>query len=323
MTGEDRPSVLFVTSELIGPFKNGGIGTATTGLIETVAGMGCRTTVLYTGAIWHVEIDMAPWIRRYARIGVELVALTLSDMRGLAGPMRDEGLGSAYLVYRFLETRRFDIVHFNETLGEGMYVLAAKHLGLGFADSWLALGLHSPTRWIRRLNRQKMDSLIYAAFDAMERVSIRSADLLWGPSDYLLDELRGAGWALPPETLRQQYVMPTPALFEPDPAKFAQADALPPQRRVQPIEEIVFFGRLEERKGLRLFCAAVEGLKDRLAERGVAVTFLGKPVQQDGGSTPTNGSAGRPNPGVSPGGWRRGWASPRPWPICAHAPASR
>jgi len=129
------PSVLVVTSELVGPFKNGGIGTATTGLVETLAGMGCPTTVLYTGAIWHVEIDMAPWIESWRRIGVEVVPLTLGDMKRLAGPVRDQGLGSAWLVYEFLRGRHFDIVHFNDTLGEGMLALAAKHLGAAFAGT--------------------------------------------------------------------------------------------------------------------------------------------------------------------------------------------
>ncbi len=139
------PSVLFVTSELIGLFKNGGIGTATTGLIETVAGMGCPTTVLYTGAIWHLEVDRKPWIEHYRAIGVELIILSLAGMRGLAGPVRDQGLGSAYLVYEFAKRRRFDIIHLNDALGEGMYVLAAKRLGIGFSDTLTVLGLHGPT----------------------------------------------------------------------------------------------------------------------------------------------------------------------------------
>ena len=40
------------------------------------------------------------------------------------------------------------------------------------------------------------------------------------------------------------------------------------------IDELVFFGRLETRKGLWLFCEALDRLSDRL--RGKTVTFLGK-----------------------------------------------
>jgi len=40
--------------------------------------------------------------------------------------------------------------------------------------------------------------------------------------------------------------------------------------------EIVFFGRIEERKGIRVFCNALQQLNDFLADRNITVTFLGK-----------------------------------------------
>jgi len=280
-----QPSVLIVTSEMIGPFKNGGIGTATTGLIETVAGIGCPTTVLYTGAIWHLEISMTQWVRSYAAIGVELIPLSLKEMRDVAGPLCDHGFGAAYLVYAFLRRRRFDIVHFNDTLGEGMYALIAKHLGIAFGDTRMYLGLHSPTRWIYRLNGQKMDHLYHAVFDAMERVSILASDAPWGPSAYLVRDLRDDGLTIPVEPVIRQYVLPTSRLFEPHPNKFSEADMPPPSRRAHPIEEIVFFGRLENRKGLRVFCDALDLIADQIVTARVRVTFLGKPVEQSDGPT--------------------------------------
>jgi glycosyltransferase involved in cell wall biosynthesis len=279
------PSVLFVTSEMIGPFKNGGIGTATSGLIETVAGMGCPTTVLYTGAIWHVEIKIQRWINHYAQIGVELIPMPLQQMCRIAGPVVQYGVGSAYLVYQFLKQRRFDVIHFNDTLGEGMYALTAKHLGIALSGTRIYLGMHGPTSWAYRLNGEPMDRMHDAAFDAMERVSIEAADAPWGPSAYLVRDLRAHDFVIPVEPVVRQLVMPTPRLFDPDPAKFAEADQLKPPRQVRPVEEIVFFGRLERRKGLLTFCDALDLLADRLSASGIRVTFLGKPVQQHGGST--------------------------------------
>ncbi len=274
------PSVLVVTSELVGPFRNGGIGTATTGLVETLAGAGCQVTVLYTGAIWHIEIDMDPWVESYRRIGVELVALALDDMKRLAGPVAEQGLGSAWLVHEFARVRQFDIIHVNDTLGEGMLLLTARHLGAEYRRTTVMVGLHSPTRWVMRLNRQLANNPVYAAFDWAERISVKSADRLWGPSRYLLDWIRAEGWTLPAPVEQRYYVMPTAELFEPGTDKFERADAPPAPRRIDPVAEIVFFGRLEERKGLRSFCAALDRLGDRLSGAGVHVTFLGKPVQQ-------------------------------------------
>src|SRR6185436_12265757 len=88
---------------------------------------------------------------------------------------------------------------------------------------------------------------------------------LWSPSRYLLDWVASRGFELPRQTYVQQYVMP-----EPPAAGVARGRTAPPK-------EIVFFGRLEERKGLRLFCNAVQAMAGELARRGIAVTFLGKP----------------------------------------------
>src|SRR5581483_2252108 len=75
-----RPAVCIVTSELIGPFKNGGGGTATTGVAECLAADGLPVTVLYTGTIWQPHIALTPCIRHYAARGIELESLSLDDM---------------------------------------------------------------------------------------------------------------------------------------------------------------------------------------------------------------------------------------------------
>ena len=261
-----RPSVCIVTAELIGPFKNGGIGTATTGLAETLAAEGLRVTILYTGAMWSPEVSLVEWKRRYAALGIELEALTLDDTRELAGVLRDRGFPAPWLIYRYLSERRFDVIHFNDCCGEGSLAFAAKKLGLAFRDTLLVLGLHSPSRWVLELNQTLPAAVIFPAYDYAERLSIASADLLWSPSEYLLDWIRERGFEVPPRTVLQQYVLPLRR--EPPPVRYGRTD---------PPRELVFFGRLEERKGLRVFCNAVHLLRDELAARDVTVTFLGKP----------------------------------------------
>ena len=115
--GAARPKVCIVTSEIVGPFKNGGIGTSMTGLAESLAAAGFPVTVLYTGAIWNPDAAMDEWRRRYKRIGIDLVWLTLNDMARVAGPVKDCGFGAPFLVYDYLRDNRFDIVHFNDCMG--------------------------------------------------------------------------------------------------------------------------------------------------------------------------------------------------------------
>ncbi|MBV9263135.1 MAG: glycosyltransferase, partial [Candidatus Eremiobacteraeota bacterium] len=270
VTSPVRPSVCIVTSELIGPFKNGGVGTSMTGLAETLAAEGLPVTVLYTGAIWSPDVRLKPWIEHYAERGIELLALSIDETKTIDGPMKQLGFVTPWLVYERLRERRFDVIHFNDCCGEGSLCLAAKALGIAFDDTLLAVALHSPSRWVFDLNHILPANRTCAAFDYAERLSLACADVVWSPSRYLLDWVSARGFELPKQTYIQQYVLP------------GQGSPSVTYGRTAPPKEIVFFGRLEERKGLRLFCNAVQSLADDLARGGITVTFLGKPEQCGG-----------------------------------------
>jgi glycosyltransferase involved in cell wall biosynthesis/predicted O-methyltransferase YrrM len=259
-----RPTVCIVTSELIGPFQNGGVGTAMTGLAELLAQEGLNVTVLYTGTLWAPDVSLARWTKHYAERGIELISVSLEQAKTLEGPLKDHGLIAPWLIYQELRKRHFDVIHFNDCCGQGALALAAKALGIAFDGSLLVVALHSPSRWVYDLNQVLPASRACAAFDYSERLSIACADLLWSPSRYLLDWIVERGFELPEQTFVQQYVLPS----SPGPGA-AEVRAAPPK-------EIVFFGRLEERKGLRLFCNAVQQLAPELERRRIRVTFLGK-----------------------------------------------
>ena len=275
-----RPSVCIVSNEIVGPFKNGGIGTSMTGLAEHLAAAGCRVTVLYTGGVWSPDVQLSGWKRRYVELGIEFTALSIEEMRSVSGPVKDCGFGVAHLVYERLAASRFDVVHFNDCGGEGSVCLAAKKLGLAFQDTLLVVALHSPSEWVLELNHTLPASLLLSAYNYAEHLSVKCADVVWSPSLYLAEWARLRGFELPEQTFIQQYCLPSQRLRENGlgPADFPVVN----YGRVSPPNEIVFFGRLEERKGLRLFCNAVHALRQELAERKVVVTFLGKVQKCDG-----------------------------------------
>ena len=285
-TSEAKPRICIVTTEIVGPHKNGGIGTAMTGLAETLAGYGLPVTILYTGSTWSIIEDSDRWRAEYAAIGIDFHALHPQDTLKVAGPLQLHGFPTPWLIYDFLRQRSFDIVHFNDMIGEGFYCLAAKRLGIAFRDALFMVGLHSPSQWVIENNSQLPTSVLYAAFNYAERLSVECADVLWAPSRYLLGWLHDQGFKLPAVIVNQQYIMPTAQLFAADPAKFSQQEALgdTPRPHLSP-SEIAFFGRLEERKGIGPFCDALDLEGEFLAERGIAVTFLGKPVLRCGVST--------------------------------------
>ena len=267
-----RPSVCIVTGELVGPFNNGGIGTSMTGLAQTLAEAGFPVTVLYTGGKWSSENERDRWQALYRTIGIDLQWLRARDAFHLAGPLAECSFLAPYMVYEHLRGSRFDVIHFNDCTGEGFYCLTMKRLGIAFQDSLLMVGLHSPSQWIFELNRILPDRLLYSAFNFAERLSTGLPDLLWSPSRYLLEWAHSRGFAFPDRRLVQQYAIPSLPLFG-DGGAAPVADG--ERGRIEPTE-IVFFGRLEERKGIRTFCAALDRLEELLAERGLQVTFLGK-----------------------------------------------
>jgi len=255
-------SVCIVTHEFSGIAGSGGIGTAFTGLAETLAAAGHSVTVLCTGFLpLPADFEESP-----APPGVTRVQLPAGPVPLEADPL----LRLSHDAFLWLAERRFNIIHFADWTGLGFCTTSAKRQGIAFADTTLVVGLHGPTRWVRSATGGGLEGPEELAADFLERRSAEQADVVVSPSRYLLDWLRESGWALPTRAEVRQNVLPKP---HEAPAVLTSARA---------VKELVFFGRLEERKGVVLFCDAL----DRLAGEGVAgdlrVTFLGGPASVAG-----------------------------------------
>jgi glycosyltransferase involved in cell wall biosynthesis len=252
--------ICILTCDIVGPIRNGGIGTAYYNLAHALARDGHRVTVLYALGQFCENRTIAHWREVYAGHGIEFVPLPGQDVQG------HSAIKMSYAVYQWLKTRSFDIVHCHEWRGVGFYTALAKRQGLCLTDSVLCVGAHSPTLW----HLEGMNELADAEaleVDFMERESVARADMLWSPSAHMVAWMRREGWHLPRRIVRKPYI-----LLDLPAGNTRAAD---------PGSELVFFGRLETRKGLDLFCDAL----DRLVRRGIpppSVTFLGKPATVDG-----------------------------------------
>ncbi|WP_176556306.1 glycosyltransferase family 4 protein [Rubellimicrobium rubrum] len=247
-----------MTSEILGPVRNGGIGTATSGLVDHLSGDGHQVTVLFTSVEHGVpacdEKDWPHWVSALARRNVELAHIPHGgDYRMWRR--------KSWLVKEFLAEREFDVVYFNEHHGSGYYALAAKRAGLTpFARQTHCVITHGSIEWVINTNDQGINRPSDLEMIGLERRSAEWADVVLGPSEYLLREYESYGWRLPERTYTQPYPFQDLGV-EPDPSSAN-------------IDELVFFGRLEPRKGLWLFCEALDHLGDRL--RGHRVTFMGR-----------------------------------------------
>lgn len=252
------PRICIVTADITGPIRNGGIGTAYYSLARLLADAGHEVTVLYALGRHSEQEPVSHWVREFSRWGIELVPLPDPPGPQLRGSIH---VRIAWAVYAWLKTRAFDVVHFHEWRGVGYYALVGKQLGLCLQEAVTVVGAHSPSLWHKAGMNDLPSTVGDVEVDFLERESVARADVLWSPSRHMLRWMQHHGWRLPARRVIQQYVI------------LERAER--PRRRATPIEELCFFGRLETRKGLDLFCAAV----DLLASRGALpkrITFLGK-----------------------------------------------
>ncbi len=267
----NRPQICIVTPDLLGPVRNGGIGTACTSLAFDLASSGHDVHVLFTQSPTEAH-RRDGWIRDYRRHGIAVtVADTWARLRHGGSLPRvfpdHRPLLMAHIVYEWLaqrerQKRPFDVVIFMEWQGSGFYALYAKRSTALFQGTSLVVQIHSPSLWhsVNNAAIEKWPAQALTWF--MERQSVALADAVVSPSRYMLDWCAESGYAVPDDAR----VLPN----------LLDLDFLPPRAAAQAqVRELVFFGRLEYRKGIVQFCDAV----DLLIRRGVplqCVTFMGK-----------------------------------------------
>jgi glycosyltransferase involved in cell wall biosynthesis len=271
-----RLSICIVTFELVGFWHNGGIGTVSTGLAELLAAAGHDVTVAFTraDALSTTQFDAAA--QRYRAQGIKVVPLSYSTLPPLAGPLDGFTAWERYAVYQWLSRQSFDVVHGSEHLGELAYCIAAKRLGIAFLGTQFVVGCHGPSQWVIEANEEVARDMFWLWADAAERFCVRHADLAWAPSRYLVDWMLANGFELPrSRTFLQTNCIPNDlgAIGSRTPAPIAASER-------RPVHEIVLFGRLEPRKGVKLFLDALQVLGDRLS--GISATFMGRIGQIDG-----------------------------------------
>ena len=261
--------VCIASPDISGPIKNGGIGTAYKALAMALARGGHDVTILYPHGRHSEDGPISHWIEFYASHGIRFVPLFLPTDTALEGT-RAMKLSYAVFDYFYTQTTAYDVIHFPEWLALGYYTLCAKQQGLILQKSTIVVGLHSPHLWNMRHNNEPVMDTDVLTLDFMERRCAAMADVVVSPSAYMIHWCRGQGWEFPANTHVQPYVLPE-----------SEGTANISRISQQAIKEIVFFGRLDTRKGLQLFCDALDQSAIR-HRTDIQVTFLGRSVEING-----------------------------------------
>jgi LPS sulfotransferase NodH/glycosyltransferase involved in cell wall biosynthesis len=267
LAAERRTRACFITVEFHGLFRNGGIGTANTALALALAARGFDVTVAIANAdesgprlkLGNFAELQSYWQER--GITLDYVPPHVH----IAGAFDDPRTAS-YCVFQYLQNHDFDIVLFNDNGGQGYYSLLAKHTGVFKDPPLMVVVAHGPIDWVHELNSLEYYSRAPVVMAYLERRSADLADILVSPSQYLLDWMTDRGWV---PRGHGQVLQNLLGIDELDHGHAGRTDSCP-------VSEIVFFGRQEIRKGVSLFCDALDLLDQTTDLSAVTVTFLGK-----------------------------------------------
>jgi glycosyltransferase involved in cell wall biosynthesis/GT2 family glycosyltransferase len=256
--------IAIITPDIVGFVRNGGVGTACAELARAYAALGHSVTVFYTQAnVSRLTIaDFESQHRNFAEQGIDIIVAEdwARDVAFPPSALGDQVRKSA-IVHDWLKSQCFGTVFFMDWQGNGYYSLLARNAGIAHKQHGaFVLISHGPTLWSTlgsaAQHRQPKDALTYF----IERKSIELADVVVSPSQYLLDWMSRYGFKLPPARMVLPNLLSEQPTHSPDQSN---------------ISEIVFFGRLEHRKGLLQFCDAIDLLLEQ-GGRPQRVIFLGK-----------------------------------------------
>lgn len=260
--------VCIATEDIVGPISNGGIGTTYFDLAKLLAERGYDITIAYLRGehCEHESIDF--WIKFYEQMNIKFIPIKLlnnfeNKIDRWASPM--------YALMKFLEINSFDVLHVSEWRGSSYFVTLSKKLLVNFNNLLILVKSSSPWVWNRE-NQGELISPIDSFKIFTEKKSIEYSDLTIGGSAYLLNWMEEHGYYI---NKNKTIVLQNVVLED---KKIVKKNFIENKKAI----ELVFFGRLEFRKGIHLFCEAIEQIDD-LADV-TKITFLGKL----GGELPIN-----------------------------------
>lgn len=250
----------FVADELLG-YAGNGIGTTTTFVCLALARLGYDVEVVFAGAAPSRPVK-PEWQRLYEEAGVRVRVVSRGNER-----VEPSYLARSRDVEAALRADPPDVVVVQDLGAPAYTAIRLRSLGLAFERTAFVVFCHGTRQWITDVSRKVRVLPGAQAVAVLERASVELADAVVSPSGYLVDWMRAEGWKLPPRTVVIPHVSRAGATGE----------APPPVPGARPVERLAFFGRLEERKGVRPFVAALNALEPELLAR-IGVEFIGRPT---------------------------------------------
>jgi glycosyltransferase involved in cell wall biosynthesis len=254
--------VTVIAHELRGFLPVGGMGTATAFLALALARQGHSVEILL-GKHSLDSID-PQWETAYRHAGVRFRAAPPSD-----DPVEPWEFERGHNVERGLRADPPDVVIAHDFGAPAYSALRLRQAGLGFENTLFVVFCHGPRRYVLDLSPTLAlgDLQTVLSVSVLEQACVELADVVVSPSMYLVDWMRAQAWQLPERTRVIPYFTGSAATGE--------SISVATRPDSDPLRRLAFFGRVDEKKGVRPFAAALNALEpERL--RGLELEFIGK-----------------------------------------------
>lgn len=235
--------VTIVAHELRGFLPAGGMATSTTFLALALARAGHDIEILLGK---HAPESIDPgWAATYRAAGIPIRPTPRTDS---VAPWQ---FHHAHQVAEALLADPPDVVVAHDFGAPAYSALQLRRAGLELSDTLFVLFCHGSRRYVADLSPGLALGDLHAVLGVgvLEQAAVELADVVVSPSAYLLGWMRARGWRLPEETRVIPYFTESAVTGEP------VAPAARPEPN--PLRRLVFFGRIDEKKGLKTFAAAV------------------------------------------------------------------
>lgn len=255
-----REKVCIVTPDLIGPIKNGGIGTHAFYLAQEIADKNYDVTILFTSKCEYK--NNAFWLKYYEKLNIKYIHV--DDLKKPKyGINNDWFIIRSYIIYNYLKENNFKLIHFQDWHANGFHTIQAKKNANEFEDTLITVTMHSPTQWqnegMQKWNRWPVPDV---KLEWCERYCCKNCDLLISPSEHMFKWALDSGWELNENRKIIPYCYENQVKVK--------------INRTPDLKHIIFFGRLETRKGLEIFCDAVLDAIQEKPNIISKISFVGK-----------------------------------------------
>jgi glycosyltransferase involved in cell wall biosynthesis/GT2 family glycosyltransferase len=230
--------------------KAGGVGAFTTRWANLLREAGDDVTIVMTRTDWEpMSVDLQ-WRTRYQAMGISLIELQSPPPSPTRWPevptMRISELAAPIL-------KGFDIVYFQDWGNAGFHLLRERRYSEQSGPVCVTV-LHGPSEWEISSNEKypELPDDFHRAYQ--ERYAAKHSDFVISPSHYMSDHLKHLGWQFPA-------AVEVLGLPMPEPTGEISGETIPE------IDTVVYFGRIEERKGIRIFVQALQHLAKSSAHR--------------------------------------------------------